>query len=110
MPDTSKLQTSRGEGRQRYQVVTGRINGTPVRVLKNKMTREYVQQEREGASKEELEVYTLGALRRAVFDGDDQNGSLMAGQVAGSHERRPVAVILEELYTVLSVSPCRGSD
>ena len=80
-------------------VVTGRINGTPVRVLKNKMTREYVKREKEGASKEELEVYTLGALRRAVFDGDDQNGSLMAGQVAGMcHERRPVAQIIEELF------------
>ena len=53
-------------------VVTGRIDGTPVRVLKNKMTREYVKREKAGASKEELEVYTLGALRRAVFDGDDQ--------------------------------------
>ena len=81
-------------------IVTGRIGGTPVRVLKNRMAREYVRQERAGATKEELEVYTLGSLRKAVFDGNVKEGSLMAGQVAGQlHEIRPAAVILEEIYT-----------
>lgn len=81
-------------------IVTGRIGGTPVRVLKNRMAREYVRQERAGATKEELEVYTLGSLRKAVFDGNIKEGSLMAGQVAGQlHEIRPAAVILEEMYT-----------
>lgn len=80
-------------------VVTGRIAGTPVRILKNKMAREYVKKEREGATREELEHYTLGALRRAVFEGDTQSGSLMAGQVAGQiMEVRPVAEILERLW------------
>ena len=51
--------------------------------LKNRMAREYVRQERAGATKEELEVYTLGSLRKAVFDGNVKEGSLMAGQVAG---------------------------
>ena len=47
----------------------------------------------------ELEHYTLGSLRRAVFDGDTKTGSLMAGQVAGMlHEIRPLRTILEELY------------
>lgn len=81
-------------------IVTGRIGGTPVRVLKNRMAREYVRQERAGATKVELEVYTLGSLRKAVFDGNVKEGSLMAGQVAGQlHEIRPAAVILEEMYT-----------
>ena len=81
-------------------IVTGRIGGTPVRVLKNRMAREYVRQERAGATKEELEIYTLGSLRKAVFDGNVKEGSLMAGQVAGQlHEIRPAAVILEEMYT-----------
>jgi enoyl-[acyl-carrier protein] reductase II len=79
-------------------VVTGRIGGTPVRILKNKMAREYVRQEKAGADKMELERFTLGSLRRAVFDGDTDTGSLMAGQVCGQvHEIRPVAQILEEL-------------
>ena len=80
-------------------IVTGRIGGTPVRVLKNRMTREYVRQEKAGADKMELEKFTLGSLRRAVFDGDINTGSLMAGQVAGMlHEVRPVAEILDELW------------
>ena len=80
-------------------IVTGRIGGTPVRVLKNRMSREYVRQEKAGADKMELEKYTLGSLRRAVFEGDTATGSLMAGQVAGMlHEIRPVAAILDELW------------
>lgn len=79
-------------------IVTGRIGGTPVRVLKNRMSREYVRQEKAGADKMELEKFTLGSLRRAVFDGDTQTGSLMAGQVAGMLTGvRPVAEILDDL-------------
>ena len=79
-------------------IVTGRIGGTPVRVLKNRMSREYVRQEKAGADKMELEKFTLGSLRRAVFEGDTNTGSLMAGQVCGMlHEIRPVADILAEL-------------
>lgn len=63
-------------------VVTGRIGGTPVRVLKNQMARAYLSREKAGADKMELEQFTLGSLRKAVFEGDTKNGSLMAGQVA----------------------------
>lgn len=79
--------------------VTGRIGGTPVRLLKNQMTRAYIKKEKEGASLEELEVYTLGSLSKAVKDGDIKNGSLMAGQVAGLiHEIKPVHTILQNLF------------
>lgn len=81
-------------------IVTGRIGGTPVRILKNKMAKEYVKKEREGATLEELEVYTLGSLRKAVFDGNVDEGSLMAGQVAGMvNEIKPVKEILERLVS-----------
>lgn len=63
--------------------VTGMSTGHPIRVLRNKMTREYLKLEKEGASLEELELLTLGALRKAVIEGDVDNGSLMAGQIAG---------------------------
>ena len=80
--------------------VTGRSIGGPVRVLKNKMARQYLALEKKGASLEELERHTLGGLRRAVFDGDMENGSVMAGQVAGMlHEIHPVREIFEELYS-----------
>ena len=80
-------------------IVTGRIAGTPVRVLKNEMSREYVKQEKAGADKMELEKYTLGSLRKAVFDGDTMNGSLMAGQVAGQIDKiQPIEKIFEQIY------------
>ena len=79
--------------------VTGRSQGAPVRILKNKMAREYLKLEAAGADKMELEKITLGGLRRAVFDGDMETGSVMAGQVCGQlQEIKPVAQILEELY------------
>lgn len=81
-------------------MVTGRIAGIPVRILKNQMAREYVKNEKAGMDKMELEKFTLGALRKAVFDGDTKTGSLMAGQVAAQiKEVRPAAVILEELVS-----------
>lgn len=81
-------------------IVTGRIAGVPVRILKNRMARQYVKQEKAGADKMELEKYTLGSLRRAVFDGDTDTGSLMAGQVAGMiTEIRPLRSIFEDLMS-----------
>ena len=80
--------------------VTGRSIGGPVRVLKNKMAREYLVLEKRGASLEELEAVTLGGLRRAVLEGDVEHGSVMSGQVAGMlHEIRPLRQIFEELYS-----------
>ena len=64
-------------------VVTGTSTGHPVRQVRNQMTKEYLKLEKEGASLEELEYLTLGALRKAVIDGDVVNGTLMAGQIAG---------------------------
>ena len=47
----------------------------------------------------ELEKYTLGSLRRAVFDGDTDTGSMMAGQVAGLiKEIKPLRKIFEDMY------------
>ncbi|MGN1160446.1 MAG: enoyl-[acyl-carrier-protein] reductase FabK [Lachnospiraceae bacterium] len=63
--------------------VTGRSHGHPVRQIRNKMSREYIKLEQSGASMEELEKLALGALRKAVVDGDVVNGTMMAGQIAG---------------------------
>ena len=63
--------------------VTGRTTGHPVRVLRNKMSNEYIKRENEGAAFEELELLTLGGLKKAVVDGDVSQGSVMAGQIAG---------------------------
>ena len=63
--------------------VTGMSTGHPVRSLRNKMTKEYLRLEKEGADFMELEKLTLGSLRNAVIDGDVVNGTVMAGQIAG---------------------------
>ncbi len=81
-------------------VVTGRTTGAPVRVLKNKMAQEYLRMEKRDIPLEEREKLTLGSLRRAVFDGDLDTGSFMAGQVAGMlHEIRPLRAIFEDLWS-----------
>ena len=80
--------------------VTGRSTGHPIRVLRNKMTREYLKKEAEGATLEELEQLTLGALRNAVVDGDVMYGSVMAGQSAGLvHKKESCAEIIQEIMT-----------
>ena len=63
--------------------VTGTSTGHPVRCLKNRMTKEYLRLEQEGADFMELEKLKLGSLKKAVIDGDVVNGTLMAGQIAG---------------------------
>lgn len=81
-------------------IVTGRSTGAPVRVLKNKMAQTYVRLEKQAVPLADLEKMTLGSLRRAVFDGDIETGSLMAGQVAGMiHAIRPLRKIFEDLWT-----------
>ena len=77
--------------------VTGRSHGHPVRCLRNQMTREYNRLENEGKSFEELEYLTLGTLRKAVQEGDETNGTVMAGQIAGmvSKEQTCEEMILE---------------
>ncbi len=68
--------------------VTGLSTGHPIRVIRNKMTREYLKKEQEGASLEELEMLTLGSLRKAVIEGDVVYGSVMAGQIAGMLKKK----------------------
>lgn len=93
-------------------VVTGRSVGAPVRILKNPMAREYLKLERSGADKMELEKFTLGALKKAVFQGDVKKGSLMAGQVASMvDEIRPLSEILSKLekdYEAVLCTRCQS--
>jgi enoyl-[acyl-carrier protein] reductase II len=80
--------------------VTGRSHGHPVRSLRNKMTKEYLKMEADGASFEELEKITLGTLRAAVIEGDVINGTVMAGQIAGLiKEEMTCQQIIDEMMT-----------
>lgn len=79
-------------------VVTGKSVNTPVRSLKNQMTREYLKLESHIESREELEKLTLGGLRKAVHDGDVKTGSVMMGQIAGMiQEKKSMQQILNEM-------------
>lgn len=79
-------------------VITGTSTGHPVRSLRNHMTREYLQLEKENADFMELEKLTLGSLRKAVIDGDTVNGTLMAGQIAGLiREEKSCADIIQDI-------------
>jgi enoyl-[acyl-carrier protein] reductase II len=70
------------DARDRDTMVTGISTGHPVRVLDNKLARAFAEAEKAGVSVEELEKLGAGKLRAAVVDGDIENGSVMAGQVA----------------------------
>ena len=80
-------------------VVTGRCTGHPVQVLKNKLAKEYLKLENANASIDELEELGKGALKKAVVDGDIENGSLMAGQISGMVKKvQSVKEIIEEMF------------
>jgi len=85
---------------ERSTIVTGRSIGAPVRTIANKMTKTFARYEQEGRPREEFEKLAVGGLRRAVYDGDLETGSLMAGQVAGMiREIKPVREIIDEIVT-----------
>ena len=86
------------EANDRGTVVTGRSTGHPVRGLKNKLSREFEDLEKSGASIEELEKLGTGKLRLAVVEGDTLWGSLMAGQSAGLVKRiEPASAIIMDI-------------
>ncbi|MEG0570051.1 MAG: enoyl-[acyl-carrier-protein] reductase FabK [Oscillospiraceae bacterium] len=82
-------------------VVTGRFTGHPVRVLKNKFSRNLLKLEKESPSIEEFEKQGTGSLRIAVQDGDDITSSFMAGQIAGMVNKKESCdeIIKEIIFT-----------
>ena len=81
----------------RSTVVTGQSTGHPVRVLKNKFARRFLAAEEEGVSPAELETMGAGRLA-AAFQGDVEEGSVMAGQAAALvHRIEPAAAIIAEM-------------
>jgi enoyl-[acyl-carrier protein] reductase II len=88
------------EARDRATVVSGESTGHPVRCLENKMTRQYQDMAKAGAPAEELDKFGAGKFHRGVIEGDVENGSLMAGQIAGMvKEIRPAKVIINDMIT-----------
>lgn len=85
------------KAQDRATVVTGESAGHPVRVIKNKLTRQFMEMEKNGASLEDLERFGEGKLHLGVIQGDLDDGSLMSGQIAGLvGSIKPVQAIIEE--------------
>ena len=81
-------------------IATGKRLGHPVRCLKNPFTRDLFKQEyNPNISNEELEKMGAGALRKAAKEGDEKNGSFMAGQCAAMvHKEQPAKEMIEEMF------------
>ena len=80
-------------------VVNGRRIGHPARALKNPFTRSFAAREADPtATDEELTAFGTGALRKAVKEGDWENGSFLCGQVAGLVKKEQTCKeIIEEI-------------
>jgi enoyl-[acyl-carrier protein] reductase II len=84
------------KAKDRDAIVTGRTTGHPVRVIKNKFTREFLELEKQNTPLEELDKFGAGKLRLAVVEGDVEQGSVMAGQIAGLiNDIKPCKEIIE---------------
>jgi len=82
----------------RGTIVTGRTTGHPVRIIKNKLARQFDKLESMGASMDELEKLGEGKLKNAVVDGEADYGSIMAGQISGMvNEIKPARKIIEDI-------------
>ncbi|MCJ7854727.1 enoyl-[acyl-carrier-protein] reductase FabK [Lachnospiraceae bacterium NSJ-143] len=79
---------------------TGASTGHPVRVIRNRLARKFEELEKNNADTSELDALGRGALRKAVVEGDIDNGSVMSGQIAGLVNREQSAgEIIKEMYS-----------
>lgn len=80
-------------------IVTGRPTGHPVRIIKNRLARDFQQLDKRNASLEEYEELGKNALCRAAREGDMNYGSIMAGQSAGLVKKEQTCKeIVEEIF------------
>ena len=92
-------------------MATGRRLGHPVRGLKTPFARKYLKAEYDSSvTDEELEALGAGTLRRAAVEGDRENGSFLAGQIAGLvKKRQPAAEMITEIFAEAEAI-LRGAD
>lgn len=80
-------------------IVTGRPTGHPVRIIKNRLARDFQQLDKRNASLEEYEELGKNSLCRAAREGDMDYGSIMAGQSAGLVKKEQTCKeIIEEIF------------
>ncbi len=80
-------------------IVTGRFTGHPCRNVKTKFAKKLQSFERDGGTPEQFEEITVGSLRKAVQDGNLEEGSFLCGAIAGMiREVKPAKKIIEEMF------------
>lgn len=88
------------KAKDRDTVVTGRSTGHPVRVIKNKLAKRFMELEGLATPPEELEKLGLGKLRAAMVEGDVDYGSVMAGQVCSMIKQiQPAKEIIDDIIS-----------
>jgi len=82
-------------------VVTGRYTGHPCRNIKTKFSKMLANGEKDGSlTPEQFEEVTLGSLRKAVQDGNLEEGSFLCGAIAGMiNDIKPCKDIIEEMMS-----------
>ncbi|MBI2830846.1 MAG: enoyl-[acyl-carrier-protein] reductase FabK [Chloroflexi bacterium] len=82
----------------RSTVLTGQSTGYTMRSLKNRMTRQFQELEKTCTSVEEVRAFGMGRVRLGLIEGDIENGTLLAGQIAGMiNGIKPVKTIIEDM-------------
>ncbi|MFA7467071.1 MAG: enoyl-[acyl-carrier-protein] reductase FabK [Desulfotomaculaceae bacterium] len=88
------------KSKDRDTVVTGRNTGHPVRILKNKLARKFIELEERCVPGEELDKLGVGSLRLAMVEGDVEMGSVMAGQVSAMVKSiQPAGLIIHDVIS-----------
>ena len=82
----------------RSTVISGQSTGYPIRALENKLIHEFWEKEKSGISIDELMEFGVGKVRLGLIEGDLENGTLLAGQIAGMiREIKPVKAIIDDM-------------
>lgn len=82
----------------RCTIITGKRLGHPVRSLRTPFSRNYEKMEYSGVTDDELEAFAVGSLRKAVVEGDPENGCFLAGQSASMVTKsQPAGEIVREV-------------
>ena len=79
--------------------ITGFYSGSPCRGIKTKYTKKLQAMEKAACPPEDFEAMTVGSLRKAVVDGNVDEGSFLCGLIAGMiHEIKPCKEVIDEMW------------
>lgn len=86
------------KAKDRDTQICGVTTGHPVRALHNRFTRQYLQCEKQGMSKEDLEELGRGRFPAAALHGDVEEGTILSGQICGLVKKvEPAADIVADI-------------